>query len=60
MDMDYSLDRETDDEIDEEQEITELREIFGKDVCFASGVVTDELHKIKHVIESPEVSQSDK
>lgn len=59
MDIDYSLDREPneEDEIDEEQEAIELKEMFGKDVCYASGVVIDDLHKIKHVIESSEVSQ---
>ncbi len=54
MDIDYSLDREPDDEdnLNEDEEAIELKEMFGKDVCYASGVEIDELHKIKHVIES--------
>ncbi len=62
MDIDYSLDREPDDEdnLNEDEEAIELKEMFGKDVCYASGVEIDELHKLKHVIESPEVTQSER
>lgn len=60
IDIDYSLEIDADGEIDEEQEAIELREMFGKDVCYASGVVIGELHKIKHVIESPEVTQPER
>lgn len=62
MDIDYSLDREPDDEdnLNEDEEAIELKEMFGKDVCYASGVEIDELHKIKHVIESTEVTQSER
>lgn len=59
MDIDYSLDRDTDDEIDEEQESMELKEMFGKDVCYASGIAIDELHKIKQVIELPNASPNE-
>lgn len=53
MDIDYPLNKDKfEDEIDEEQETIELKEMFGKDVCFASGVVIEELHTLKHVIES--------
>ncbi len=62
MDIDYSLEREAKDEdnLSEDEEAIELKEMFGKDVCYASGVEIDELHKIKHVIESPEVTQSER
>ncbi|MDR1504355.1 MAG: hypothetical protein LBT43_18055 [Prevotella sp.] len=62
MDIDYSLEREPDedDDIDEEQEAIELEEMFGKNVCYASGVVIDELHKIKHVVESSEASPAER
>lgn len=60
MDVDYPLDREENtDEIDEDQEAIELEEMFGKDVFFASGVTIDELHKLKHVVESNTSSQSE-
>lgn len=55
MDIDYPLNREgVDDEIDEDQESIELEEMFGKDVCFASGVLIEDLQKLKHVVESVE------
>ncbi|MFV0537937.1 MAG: hypothetical protein ACK5M3_11260 [Dysgonomonas sp.] len=62
MDIDYSLEKEPDntEHLDEDEEAIELEEMFGKDVCYASGVVIDELHKLKHVIESPEVSQTER
>ncbi len=63
MDIDYSLEKESgndEDNLDEDDEAVELKEMFGKDVCFASGVVIDELHKLKHVIESPKVSQTER
>ncbi|GAB6122402.1 hypothetical protein JCM30204_35510 [Dysgonomonas termitidis] len=60
MKIDYPLDREeNNDEIDEDQETIELKEMFGKDVCFASGVTIDELHKLKQVVESTEASQNE-
>lgn len=58
MDIDYPLGREgIDDEIDEDQESIELEEMFGKDVCFASGVLIEDLQKLKHVTESVEASR---
>lgn len=62
MDIDYSLDREpeNEDNLNEDEEAIELKEMFGKDVCYASGVEIGELHKIKHVIESPDVTQSER
>lgn len=62
MDIDYSLEREPDNEnnLNEDEEAIELKEMFGKEVCYASGVEIDELHKIKYVIESPEVTQSER
>lgn len=64
MDIDYSLDKEPDDEdednLNQDEEAIELKEMFGKDVCFASGVEIDELHKIRHVIESSEVTQGER
>ncbi|MDH6309045.1 hypothetical protein M2451_001497 [Dysgonomonas sp. PFB1-18] len=57
LDIDYSLDREPNDEIDEEQEVIELKEMFGKDVYYASGLEINDLYKIKYVVESTEVSQ---
>jgi len=62
MDIDYSLEREANDEdnLNEDEEAIELKEMFGKDVCYASGVEIDELHKLKHVLESAKVTQSER
>lgn len=60
MDIDYPLDREgIDNEIDEDQESIELEEMFGKDICYASGVLIEDLQKLKHVTESAGASRSE-
>lgn len=61
--IDYHLDKEPENnegEIDEDDEAVELEEMYGKDVYYASGVGIDELHKLKHVVESEDVTQSEK
>lgn len=62
MDIDIPLEKEIieDDNIDEEQEVAELKELFGKDVLFASGVDVNELEKLKHVIETPSAEINEK
>lgn len=63
MDIDYPLDKEPENNeggIDEDDEAVELEELYGKDVYYASGVGIDELHKLKHVVESEDVTRLEK
>jgi hypothetical protein len=63
LDIDYPLDKEPENdggEIDEDDEAVELEEMYGKDVYYASGVGINELHKLKHAVESKDVTRSEK